>query len=81
MRLFAILVTFCALLLSSAAFAQVSVGIEQARDMAFGVGIDLIDKIELDDGFWKIKGHDKTGHKIKIEIDSVTGAMVKIKRR
>jgi len=57
------------------------VTIEQARDMAFGVGVDLIDKIELDDGIWEIKGHDKGGHKIKLEIDAASGEMVKIKRR
>ena len=57
------------------------VTIEQARNMAFDVGVDLIDKIELDDGIWEVKGHDKTGHKIKIEIDAASGEMVKIKRR
>ena len=57
------------------------VTIEQARDMAFGVGVDLIDKIELDDGIWEVKGHDKGGHKIKLEIDAASGEVVKIKRR
>ena len=56
------------------------VTVEQARDTAFGVGVDLIDKIELDDGIWEVKGHDKGGHKIKLEIDAASGEVVKIKR-
>ncbi|HEY8275543.1 MAG TPA: PepSY domain-containing protein [Methyloceanibacter sp.] len=62
------------------AFAQF-VTVEQARDTAFGVGVDLIDKIELDDGVWEVKGHDNFGHKIKLEIDAASGEVVKIKRR
>jgi uncharacterized membrane protein YkoI len=57
------------------------VTVEQARDTAFGVGVDLIDEIELDDGIWEVEGHDKTGHKIKLEIDAASGEIVKIKRR
>ena len=52
--------------------------VEQARDTAFGVGVDLIDKIELDDGVWEVKGHDKFGHKIKLEIDAASGEVVEL---
>jgi hypothetical protein len=62
------------------AYAQF-INVEQARDTAFGVGVDLIDKIELDDDVWEVKGHDKFGHKIKLEIDAASGEVVKIKRR
>jgi hypothetical protein len=71
---------FAAVSFALPAYAQF-VTMEQARDIAFGVGVDLIDKIELDDGIWEIKGHDKGGHKIKLEIDAASGEMVKIKRR
>ena len=79
MRLLLWIVAVAAVSFALPAFAQF-VTIEQARDMAFNVGVDLIDKIELDDGIWEVKGHDKGGHKIKLEIDAASGEMVKIKR-
>ena len=63
------------------ALAGGPVTIEDVRTMAFDKGVDLIDEIELDDGIWKVRGHDKSGHKIKIEVDAASGQMVKIKRR
>ena len=80
MRLLLWIAGFAAASFALPAFAQF-VTIEQARDTAFGVGVDLIDKIELDDGIWEVKGHDKGGHKIKLEIDAASGEVVKIKRR
>ena len=79
MRLLLWIVVLAAVSFALPAFAQFMT-VEQARDTAFGVGVDLIDKIELDDGVWEVKGHDKFGHKIKLEIYGSSGEVVKIKR-
>ena len=55
MRLLLWIAAFAAASFALPAYAQF-VTIEQARDTAFGVGVDLIDKIELDDGIWEVKG-------------------------
>ena len=56
------------------------VGIDDIRVMAFNKGMVQIKRVELDDGIWKVKGFDSTGHKIKMEIEAWSGAIVKLKR-
>jgi hypothetical protein len=55
--------------------------IDAVRDMAFAKGIATIEEIELDDGIWEVKGRDESGHKIKMEVEAMSGEIVRLKRR
>jgi hypothetical protein len=56
------------------------VGIDDVRAMAFDKGMVNIKEVELDDGIWEVKGYDATGHKLKMEVEAWSGAIVKLKR-
>ena len=60
--------------------AAAPVNIDDVRAMAFDKGMVNIKNVELDDGVWEIKGYDATGHKIKMEVEAWSGAIVKLKR-
>ncbi len=51
-----------------------------ARDIAHDAGVAEIDEIELDDGIWEIEGRDRKGNDVELDIDRMTGEIVKAKR-
>lgn len=71
----------CLALASPAAaeeFAPLSMG--EARDIARDAGVAEIEEIEVDDGVWEIDGRDRDGNDVEIEIDRITGEIVKARR-
>ncbi len=71
----------CLALASPAAAEEVEpVTMGEARDIAHDAGVAEIDEIELDDGVWEIDGRDRKGNDVEIEIDRITGEIVKAKR-
>jgi uncharacterized membrane protein YkoI len=54
--------------------------IEDASHIARMTGMDEIREIELDDDVWEIEGRGRDGRKVELEIDAVTGDVIKAKR-
>ena len=54
--------------------------VDQARDIAVMNGVIDISRIELDDGMWKVKGHDNAGRRVEMEIDPLSGEIAQLER-
>jgi hypothetical protein len=74
-----------AILLLSLAFAAPAAArfftIDDVRAIAFDRGIVQLKDVELDRGIWEVEGFDASGHKIKMQVDSASGIIVKLKRK
>jgi uncharacterized membrane protein YkoI len=81
MRLLLCLVILAVSLSAHSALAAKRLSVDDVRDMALDKGIVSIKEIELDDGIWEVEGRDGSGRKIEIEVDAVSGEIVKIKRK
>jgi hypothetical protein len=79
MRLIPALVIALSLGFALPAAAQ-PVNIDEVRDMAFELGIVKLKEIELDDGVWEVEGKDARGREIEMEVEAVTGRIIKLKR-
>ncbi len=66
-------------LLTTAAGAQ-HLTIDDVRNMALDRGVVTIKEIELDHGIWEVQGRDAGGHKIEMEVDALSGEIVKMRR-
>ena len=62
------------------AMAQSGPTIEDVRAMAFDKGVENIEEIELDDGFWEVEGSDASGREIEMKVNAATGEIVKMER-
>lgn len=72
---------FLALSLALAASAAAQpVTIEDVRFMAFDKGVVKIEKVELDDGIWEVKGTDASGHEIEMKVEAGSGQIIKLER-
>ena len=65
--------------LAAPAAAQ-PVTIEEVRGMAFDKGIVKLEKVELDDGIWEVKGNDASGHEIEMKVEAGSGQIIKLER-
>ena len=54
--------------------------IEDVRVMAFDKGIVKLEKVELDDGIWEVKGDDASGHEIEMKVEAISGQIIKLER-
>jgi hypothetical protein len=52
----------------------------EAQAIAADNGLVLVQKLELDEGKWKIKGRDTTGRYMEIKIDRLSGAILELNR-
>ena len=63
---------------------HVRCGIWQPREAAMQAAAGLgwhVEKIEVDDGCWEVKGRDAQGHRIKAKLDPATLQLVKLRHR
>ena len=56
------------------------VTVDEARDIAAMNGVVAITKLEVDDGYWKVKGRDTSGRRVEMEIDQRTGQIAQLER-
>jgi hypothetical protein len=52
----------------------------EAQAIAADNGLMFVQKLELDEGKWKIKGRDATGRYMEIKIDRLSGAILELNR-
>jgi len=52
----------------------------EARDIAAFNGVALIDKIEFDEGVWKVEGRDRSDRRVEMRIDPETGEIEEMER-
>ena len=52
----------------------------EVRDIAAGNGVVLIDKIEFDEGVWKVEGRDTVDRRVEMRIDPETGEIEQMER-
>lgn len=75
------IVLACLALTCSVAFAddwtQPKITIHEALSVVEKAGYANICEIELEHGVWEVKGRDAEGKKFKVEVDAMTGEMVK----
>lgn len=50
----------------------------EARAIAIGHGMEVIDSIAFDDGRWRVEGRDIQGRELEFEIDAKSGLIVEI---
>ena len=60
--------------------APAYVTVDEARDIAAMNGVVAITQLEVDDGYWKVKGRDMTGRRVEMEIDQRTGEIAQLER-
>lgn len=62
--------------------AQGPVTIDEARYIAARSGITLIEDIDFDNGdrTWQIEGRDSFGHDYELEIDAISGQVIRFER-
>jgi hypothetical protein len=56
------------------------VTVDEARDIAAMNGIVAITQLEVDDGHWNVKGRDRSGRRVEMEIDQRTGEIAQLER-
>jgi hypothetical protein len=56
------------------------VDVAEARDIAAFNGVVLVDKIEFDEGVWKVEGRDRSDRRVEMRIDPVTGEIEEMDR-
>ncbi|MEN5081126.1 PepSY domain-containing protein [Bosea sp. TWI1241] len=57
-----------------------AISLDEARRIATQNGLVRVEKIELDDGVWEVKGRDNVGAEIEIELRADNGNIIKIER-
>lgn len=57
-----------------------AVSAAEAQAIAADNGLLVVQKLELDEGKWKIKGRDVTGRYMEIKIDRLSGAILELNR-
>jgi len=82
----AILLSAAATVATSPADAQtVGVGtpmidVAEVRDIAAFNGVVMVDKVEFDDGVWKVEGRDRSDRRVEMRVDPVTGEIEEMER-
>jgi hypothetical protein len=57
-----------------------AVSADQAQDIAVINGVIALNKIEFDDRKWKVKGLDRAGRRVEMEISPNTGEIIRLER-
>jgi hypothetical protein len=52
----------------------------EARDIAAFNGVVLVDRIEFDEGVWKVEGRDRSDRRVEMRIDPATGEIEEMDR-
>ena len=82
----AILLTGAAAVIIPPAGAQTTglgspmIDVAEARDIAAFNGVVTIEKMEFDDGVWKVEGRDRSDRRVDMRIDPVTGEIEELDR-